>query len=379
MKDWASRFAYSVAVWGLTLRDRLRSKCKADFVIFKPDRIGDFVLATGVLHLIEKELDSKVKVCLVVSEFSEPLARLEFPSWEIVPIKIGGCTFRTGLISNGIINQIQLAVINTNMLVNLRYHMSLPEAIAIAQIDYRKLISIAISPLAQLLPDRLASRFTSMANLKYPSAAMAGICLEIEAHRNVAEVVLKRQVLLKEVLPALRAVAHTDGGYLLVLPHGSASIRTYPINLLARAVADAVKGTGMRVQLCGEANRVGELRDLKAQLQANLIDAEIVYPQGLLGFVQTVADASIVVSMESAGAHISAALDKPLVAIVGGGHFGYFAPWQKSSRQRWLHEPLDCYGCNWTCRQIYPKCIHDISPDRVSFEIRSLIGESRVN
>ena len=58
--------------------------------------------------------------------------------------------------------------------------------------------------------------------------------------------------------------------------------------------------------------------------------------------------AKLCVGLESAPAHIAAAVDCPHVVIIGGGHFGRFMPY--SSKTSLVYNQLDCYGCNWRCK-----------------------------
>jgi ADP-heptose:LPS heptosyltransferase len=73
-----------------------------------------------------------------------------------------------------------------------------------------------------------------------------------------------------------------------------------------------------------------------------------------------------VISAEYATAHLAAAFDQPLVAVVGGGHPELLAPWQRSPRQRWLRHRTACYGCDWQCPFPEPTCIVGVSRDEFS-------------
>jgi len=74
--------------------------------------------------------------------------------------------------------------------------------------------------------------------------------------------------------------------------------------------------------------------------------------------------AKLCVGLESAPAHIAAAVDCPHVVIIGGGHFGRFMPY--SPKTTLVYNKMDCYGCNWRCkygRDI--RCIKAITVDMV--------------
>lgn len=56
----------------------------------------------------------------------------------------------------------------------------------------------------------------------------------------------------------------------------------------------------------------------------------------------------IVVSCDTAGAHIACAVGKENIIVMGGGHFGRFLPY--SNLTSIIALPLECYGCNWQCK-----------------------------
>jgi len=90
----------------------------------------------------------------------------------------------------------------------------------------------------------------------------------------------------------------------------------------------------------------------------------------------------ILISNETGTAHIANAVGTPTVCILGGGHFGRFAPYPELSGQTnrlevVFHE-MSCYGCNWEC--IYPlkknepaPCITNISVDAVWEKVKPLL------
>jgi ADP-heptose:LPS heptosyltransferase len=74
----------------------------------------------------------------------------------------------------------------------------------------------------------------------------------------------------------------------------------------------------------------------------------------------------LVFATESAMAHLSVALRRPTIAILGGGHYGLFAPWgTKAAPVHWISNRIDCYGCNWSCIYDSAICIHNIPPAQI--------------
>jgi ADP-heptose:LPS heptosyltransferase len=74
----------------------------------------------------------------------------------------------------------------------------------------------------------------------------------------------------------------------------------------------------------------------------------------VLSFVETIAASRLVITNDSAAYHVAMALQKDVVCFLGGGHFGWFAPYppsaQRQSRVKVLYCELECYWCNWDCK-----------------------------
>ena len=74
----------------------------------------------------------------------------------------------------------------------------------------------------------------------------------------------------------------------------------------------------------------------------------------LLSFVETIAASRLVITNDSAAFHVAMALQKDVICFLGGGHFGWFAPYPpdatRQSRARVLYTELECYWCNWDCK-----------------------------
>jgi ADP-heptose:LPS heptosyltransferase len=88
--------------------------------------------------------------------------------------------------------------------------------------------------------------------------------------------------------------------------------------------------------------------------------------------VELIGSAALVISNETSAIHIAAATQTPAVCILGGGHFGRFAPYPAQMAQTTIcaYEKMECYNCNWNCiyetmpNAPYP-CISIVSLDKV--------------
>lgn len=89
--------------------------------------------------------------------------------------------------------------------------------------------------------------------------------------------------------------------------------------------------------------------------------------------IEGLRNCDIVLSTDSASLHLSVAIKKPVIGMMGGWHYGRFYPWGDPNQHKVVNQPMDCYGCNSRC--IFPsiRCIEEIDPMKIAFELQSLI------
>lgn len=93
--------------------------------------------------------------------------------------------------------------------------------------------------------------------------------------------------------------------------------------------------------------------------------------------------ASLILAMDSAVAHIGAAVNSPTIAVVGGGEPGRFFPYPRGTapRLKVAYALPPCAGCEWRC--VHPRftgetfpCVSDVSPEKVCALMDELLGAS---
>ena len=96
------------------------------------------------------------------------------------------------------------------------------------------------------------------------------------------------------------------------------------------------------------------------------------------------AKSKILISNETGTAHIASAVGTPTVCILGGGHFGRFAPYPALPGQtnffNAVFHKMPCYGCNWECVFSFNKgepapCIANVSVEAVWKEVEKIIED----
>jgi ADP-heptose:LPS heptosyltransferase/glycosyltransferase involved in cell wall biosynthesis len=71
--------------------------------------------------------------------------------------------------------------------------------------------------------------------------------------------------------------------------------------------------------------------------------------------------------------HMTAALNKPVIAIFGGGTWPRFLPVAKIGRA--FVYPMPCFYCMWDCLFSEPLCIRSLNADAILQEIKGLVDE----
>lgn len=170
--------------------------------------------------------------------------------------------------------------------------------------------------------------------------------------------------------------------YFVVAPGASVGYKCWPIEYfisVARKILEArPKWRCIVVGVLAERALGDALADALGPAVVNLMGKT-----DLTGLVQWVAYGGLVLGNDSAMAHIAAACGVSSVAVVGGGHYGSFFPYNPhdkhiARRPISVSQVMDCFGCDWICR--YPvavgrpfPCIEAIQPGAVWAEVARIL------
>ena len=156
--------------------------------------------------------------------------------------------------------------------------------------------------------------------------------------------------------------------------------REWPYKYYAKIAQKIHKKTGWLGLICGAENEFHLGENIK-----KLCDAPLQNYAGqttLSELTSLLAKSQILISNETGTVHIANAVGTPTVCILGGGHFGRFAPYPELSGQTNLlkvaYHKMPCYGCDWKCvyhikEEDPAPCISNISVDAVWNEVKLLL------
>jgi ADP-heptose:LPS heptosyltransferase len=212
---------------------------------------------------------------------------------------------------------------------------------------------------------------------------------ELEKNRALASALVGRALPLVEPRLVLddaareRARAHlrglglAPGRFVLGCPGGTANnaCKGWPPESYATLVVHLHQRHGLPVLLTGLAGEVERMDDIARRSADH--DVPVARHVGeaadlplLLGLI---AESRVYVGVDTGPMHFAGALDVPVVALFGGGHWPRFLP--RARRSFVATQELPCFRCHWDCFLTEPACLTAVSTRTVTEGIDWILGE----
>lgn len=345
------------------------SRRRYEVCIFKPDRIGDFVLAVGAIRKLTDRFGEKNCV-LVISPWGRELADLEFPDCPKVEVDPFGNPYRIQAIFKYLRCRWHLGGMEFERLVCLRHQRVRMQNLLLHGIRAKRSFGLANHRYYDL-GSPLEFSFSNQDS--YPTQIEQGMCLELEAHRIVVQRTTGDRLDLREMIPTFRQVKAEPEAYILVSPFGSTPIRDYPENGLVSVLLDHFRPDALPVKISFSNSQKEKAERLANRLRLEGVCVEPLKSTSVSEYLDSIRHATGVLTVETATAHLATTLDIPTVVLIGGGHYMQYGPWHKSSRQAWLTHAVPCTGCNWECKEPEPYCITRIKAADIGKALRSVL------
>jgi ADP-heptose:LPS heptosyltransferase len=324
--------------------------------ILKPDAIGDFILSTGCIRLMARELSEKNLFIAVRSDVA-PLAKAQFPQAEVIPLPLREKRRLVNLATVNVINclpaWLRLLTLRLDAAICLRSMRAYLHTITFYLPRAKRYIACENLLLSNPRLRRPAVENFVRSAFKptlIPYPASSKLPTDVEANRLVAEEVLQRKVSDEEILPTLTppSLVAAKNRWLLC-PFSSTKSKDYPaedwaaaLKLLSPERADAT------LHLAAGPSQAERLHEFARTLQAaGLSNITIDPPVPLPDFLQSIAEARLVLTVDTAAAHMACALDTPAVIISAGQHPGVYAPYSKNGQQHWIIPPTRLPKNEW--------------------------------
>lgn len=338
-----------------TTLNRLSLKVPRCF-IFKPDGIGDFFLASGVVRLMARELGEK-NLTIAVLPILESVVRGQFPQAEIVilPIK------KQRVILNVFVanclrcfpSWIKLLGTRADTAISLRHMRDYLQSFLFYSVRaggrfMTSNLLLGNGRRVRRWTEKIMVALFSTEMVDYPKPSF-GIPSELEAHRLLVSAALRRDVEIGEIWPELKAVNPSpidslNFPYFVCAPYSSDIWKNFPehrwIELFVLLDAEG-KGERLRTLiLTGSPDQRESLESFGVMIRKALpetkISISVLISENLQGFIDLLAGAECVFTIDTAAAHGATALNCRTLILFSGLHQGMFAPWIRSHRQHWV-------------------------------------------
>lgn len=302
------------------------------------------MLATGALRLLAAEFGEQ-NLLICVRSVLAPLARSQFPQASVIELPTAAKRKIVNLFARNFFYCLplwfKLRRTPVDAAVCLRSMRNYLETFLFFSARTRRFFAcenILLRPEKRVrgVVEAVARRLFRPELVPYPEK-IDDVPLEIEAHRRLVARILDRPVEASEVLPILRPTLEASEDCWICAPITSAS-KVYPFPLW-REVFCALQPESMtkRILLVGSEDQRSGLNEMQALLQsAGLEGVRALVPGDLVELLNLIAEAQLILTVDTAAAHFATALDKSCVVLFSGLHRGMFGPWRRSARQRWL-------------------------------------------
>jgi len=347
---------------------------KKHLLIIKTDAIGDYILFRNFLEVIRQSEDFKdYKIDLLgntlwkdialkydapfINEFyfTRPYELYEAP---LKTLKLGWQLFKNNY-------QIVLQPSYTRLLIT----DGLASLTAARQIIGFESDNEGIEPKYKAKTDRFYSRL-----LKLPQ----NIYFEFDRSRFFFESVLNCTVYLHA--PSL-PINHPEKKGIVFFIGAGIFKRSWEADKFLALIKLTQQQTTHPVYLAGGPGDIETGNYLTASLPPQSIN-NLTGKTSLLQLIDLIGNSALVIANETSAVHIAVATKTKSVCILGGGHFGRFAPYPEliENKPLCVYEKMECYNCNWNCifktndTEPYP-CVSTVSLEKVWQAVIEVLGK----
>ena len=175
----------------------------------------------------------------------------------------------------------------------------------------------------------------------------------------------------------LKSLDLEEGRFIFCFPGGTANVshKFWPEENFAGIIAHLEKEFDLRTLVLGHESEKGAIK--KVVRLAEQQGAGPKFWMGKDGDIPLVCGLSkkslFYLGNDTGPMHMAAALDKPVIAIFGGGHWPRFVPCAKVGRV--FFSPTPCLYCEWNCVFEEALCLSTLSPDTIIGEIQGIVDK----
>jgi ADP-heptose:LPS heptosyltransferase len=352
-------------------------------LVVRMDAIGDFVLWQPYgrqIYNYYKERDKKV--VLLCEQSVAELAAISSVADQIIPISAGrysrSFAYRVGIM-------LRLAGLRAAFAIQPTYSrvLSIGDSLVFATGARERVGCVGdlsnTSVRFKWLGYKLYTRLITIAN---------ELKTEIEKNRAITEQLLNHPVELELAKFDLNGISsplselvfseRESKPYVVLFPGASWIGKMWPVDRFAQIAVQLLNMGYLPVIAGGNSEKKLAMQILDL---TNSAAVDMTGNTSLTQLMALIKYSELLVTNDTSAVHFAAALQKPAVCILGGGHFGRFLPYPESLKEKYPVQPvyaweaMPCFGCNWQCKfhrrpQDPVKCIKDVSLSMVADVIR---------
>ncbi len=353
-------------------------------ILFKPDGIGDYILwSRFIQECSQRYPDSKITVvcCAPTGE----LVQRMFPNFRVIQIPQRPKDI-LGFIGMLCCNPRLILVGQQDVLLDLRPHRATWELLYVILLRANGKIGLqrsAATLRGAVLPENRFYNLLVVPRASTPAQDEGFECAEFGLVRQFSSFLWGSA--MTPTLPDLRMFSWpqpklpTGKRHWVIGPFSGNAIRDYPMvrwREVFQQLAPSLSPDSLLI--CGAASQSDKAEEFGKMMQDILPVTNLCGRLTLAETAGLLLESELVFATESALAHLSVALRRPTIVILGGGHFGLFAPWgMKIAPVRWMTNQVDCYGCNWACIHSSAICIQNIPTSKIVEAATELIVKAR--
>ena len=170
---------------------------------------------------------------------------------------------------------------------------------------------------------------------------------------------------------SLRDGLQVRDGYAILFPGASWVGRRWPREKFSEIARWIHAEYGWKIVLCGAHTDFELCEEITRMCGVPCLN--FAGHTTLIELFELIRNSNLLISNETSAIHMAVAVNTPSICILGGGHFGRFAPYPDDLvglKPLIALSKMTCFGCNWACNQDHEKnnsvpCIYDISVEQV--------------
>ncbi len=314
--------------------------------ILKPDNIGDFLLASGGIRALADAAGEDNLVLAVKSDVA-PLAAREFSRAQVVPLPIrprkkGVNTTAANLFA---CLPVLLRLVGTRVDAGVCLRDKRTFLDTLLWLAPRSSHRVACQNSMRRAKggrwgfwEGLVSAVFRPSFVPYP-APQPGRPSDVQAQGDVASEVLGRPLSEADIMPRLQCAQWKGGDSWLCCPFSSRPSKDVSATVWAEALGacrDLWPAGG--IHLAGAPDQGDRLASFAGEWEATglSLPVRVVPPRPLADFPDTVAKAGLVLTVDTAAAHLACAVRAPAVIVASRKNEGIYAPYSPDGHQLWV-------------------------------------------